>query len=127
MKNPKRSSGKQTESLAETCRRCGITRRQAHEWKKLAQVPEDEWEAILRTPDVVKRIAAIKRAPVGGHGRVARPALRLLDSLLALELEFAAFDAATIDDLDAQQRAALARVASSLIASLDGLRGGRGS
>ncbi|WP_233882048.1 hypothetical protein [Paraburkholderia flagellata] len=120
------SSEKQTETVAETCRRVGISRKQAHEWKKLAEVPEAEFEAMLKAPDMKARYNAIIKAPVGGHGRLARPAMRLLDSMLALELEIGAFDATALDDLDAQQRAALDRVASSLLASLHGLRAAQG-
>lgn len=67
------------------------------------------------------RINAIIKAPVGGQGRTARPALRLLDSLLALELEFAALDTTAFDDLDEQQRVALRRVVSALLPSLQSI------
>lgn len=118
------------ETYSEMLKRCGITRREAHEWIKLAETPRDEFEAVLALEDgkeMQRRIQAIKRAPVGGQGRTARPATRLLDALLALELQFSTLDVAALDDLDGQQRAALDRVASSLVASLQGLRCGRSS
>ncbi|MFP4854153.1 hypothetical protein [Paraburkholderia sp. BR14264] len=123
----RRSPEERPETRAELLKRCGITRKQVHEWIKLARVPKAEFEAILALEDAGEmeaRLRAIRKAPVGGRGRAARPALRLLDSLLKLELEFVAFDIAALDDLDAQQRAAIERAAASLVASLQGMRCG---
>lgn len=114
------------ETITQLCRRIGITRKQAYEWIKLAEAPPEKFEELLASPDVYtmrQRYRAIVKAPTGGRGRPARPALRLLDSLLALELEFASFDAAALHDLDGSQLSALVRVVSSLIASLPGWRG----
>ncbi|WP_368622731.1 hypothetical protein [Paraburkholderia sp. BR13444] len=110
------------ETYSQMLRRCGISRKQAHEWRKLAEMPEDEFEAMLAAPDMKARYNAVIKAPVGGNGRIARPAARLLDALLALELQFLTFDVVALDDLDAQQRAAFARVASSVITSLQAAR-----
>ena len=121
----KRSPEEQTETVAEVCRRCGITRRQAHEWRKLGDMPDAEFEAILAQGDLRAMQAAtqrIKRAPVGGHGRIAQPGARLLGSLLALELELMVHPASTLAaDLSDHQRATLARVVPSLLDSLRAL------
>ncbi|MDR5743247.1 hypothetical protein QCE73_08775 [Caballeronia sp. LZ029] len=116
----KRSHKEQPErwSIAKECRAAGISRKQAHEWMKLARVPDDKWEEVLRTHDMA-RISAIKKATVGGHGRVAKPSARLLDALLALELQFSTLELGTVSvELTEHQRLALDRVVLSLRDSL---------
>lgn len=101
----------------------GITRKQSHEWQKLARLSEAEFEAILAIPDrraKAAAIAAVKREKVGGQGRVADPAHALLRDLRALASHFGR-PPPSFATLDVEEREALRALCSAVVPFLQAL------